>query len=137
MDFNKEFLWGLSLKQIFMIGSTLIALVATPVYYAITKFNSINDIIDNYDASKIQALEIQLKAQQERLLAIQDSSIRINEKASDAIALARETSAMARGSQREVEASLGSVRSEVKAQIDGLNTQMKALQKSMTNPIGN
>ena len=137
MDFNKEFLWGLSLKQIFMIASTLIALVATPVYYAITKFNSINDIIDNYDASKIQALEIQLKAQQERLLAIQDSSIRINEKASDAIALARETSAVAKGSQREVEASLGSVRSEVKAQIEGLNTQMKALQKSMTNPIGN
>ena len=137
MDFNKEFLWGLSLKQIFMIASTLIALIATPVYYAITKFNSINEIIDNYDASKIQALEIQLKAQQERLLAIQDSSIRINEKASDAIALARETSAVAKGSQREVEASLGSVRSEVKAQIDGLNTQMKALQKSMTNPIGN
>lgn len=99
--------------------------------------NSINEIIDNYDPSKIQALEIQLKAQQERLLAIQDSSIRINEKASDAIALARETSAVAKGSQREVEASLGSVRSEVKAQIDGLNTQMKALQKSMTNPIGN
>ena len=137
MDFNKEFLWGLSLKQIFMIASTLIALVATPVYYAITKFNSINEIIDNYDASKIQALEIQLKAKQERLLSIQDSSIRINEKASDAIALARETSAVAKGSQREVEASLGSVRSEVKAQIDGLNTQMKALQKSMTNPIGN
>lgn len=137
MDFNKEFLWGLSLKQIFMIASTLIALVATPVYYAITKFNSINDIIDNYDASKIQALEIQLKAQQERLLSIQDSNIRINEKASDAIATARETSAMAKGSQREVEASLSSVRAEVKAQIDGLNSQMKALQKATTNPIGN
>ena len=137
MEFNKEFLWGLSLKQIFMIGSTLIALVATPVYYAITKFNSINEIIDNYDASKIQALEIQLKAQQERLLSIQDSNIRINEKASDAIATARETAAMAKGSQREVEASLTSVRSEVKAQLEGLNDRMKALQKATTNPIGN
>ena len=94
-------------------------------------------VVDSYDESKVQALEIQMKAQQERLLAIQDSSIRINEKASDAIALSRETSAIARGSQREVEASLSSVRSEVKAQIDGLNTQMKAIQKSMTNPIGN
>ena len=92
--------------------------MATPVYYAITKFNSINDIIDNYDPSKIQALELQLKAQQERLLSIQDSNIRINEKASDAIATARETSAMAKGSQREVEASLASVRSEVKAQLE-------------------
>jgi hypothetical protein len=72
-------------------------------------------VVDSYDESKVQALEIQMKAQQERLLAIQD----------------------ARGSQREVEASLTSVRSEVKAQIDGLNTQMKAIQKSMTNPIGN
>ena len=137
MDFNKEFLWGLSLKQIFMIGSTLIALVATPVYYAITKFNSINEIIDNYDPSKIQALEIQLKAQQERLLSIQDSNIKINEKASDAIATARETAALAKGSQREVEASLTSVRSEVKAQLEGLNDRMKALQKATTNPIGN
>jgi hypothetical protein len=94
-------------------------------------------VVDSYDESKVQALEIQMKSQQERLLSIQDANIRTNEKASDAIALARETSAMARGSQREVEASLGSVRSEVKAQLDGLNTQMKALQKSMTNPIGN
>ena len=137
MDFNKEFIWGLSLKQVFLIGSTLIAVVGTPIYYGITTFNKMRSVVDSYDESKVQALEIQMKAQQERLLAIQDSSIRINEKASDAIALARETSAIARGSQREVEASLSSVRSEVKAQIDGLNTQMKAIQKSMTNPIGN
>jgi hypothetical protein len=120
-----------------MIGSTLIAVVGTPIYYGITKFNSINEVIDNYDPSKIQALEIQLKAQQERLLSIQDSNIKINEKASDAIATARETAALAKGSQREVEASLTSVRSEVKAQLEGLNDRMKALQKATTNPIGN
>jgi len=94
-------------------------------------------VIDSYDESKVQALEIQLKAQQERLLSIQDSNIRINEKASDAIATARETSALAKGSQREVEASLTSIRSEVKAQLEGLNDRMKALQKATTNPLAN
>ena len=137
MEFNKEFLWGLSLKQIFMIGSTLIAVVGTPIYYGITTFNKMRSVVDSYDESKVQALELQLKAQQERLLSIQDSNIRINEKASDAIATARETAAMAKGSQREVEASLTSVRSEVKAQLEGLNDRMKALQKATTNPIGN
>ena len=137
MDFNKEFLWGLSLKQIFMIASTLIAVVGTPIYYGITTFNKMRSVIDSYDESKVQALEIQLKAQQERLLSIQDSNIKINEKASDAIATARETAALAKGSQREVEASLTSVRSEVKAQLEGLNDRMKALQKATTNPIGN
>jgi hypothetical protein len=37
-------------------------------------------VVDSYDESKVQALEIQMKAQQERLLSIQDGSIRINEK---------------------------------------------------------
>jgi hypothetical protein len=120
-----------------MIGSTLIAVVGTPIYYGITTFNKMRSVVDSYDESKVQALELQLKAQQERLLSIQDSNIRINEKASDAIATARETAALAKGSQREVEASLTSVRSEVKAQLEGLNDRMKALQKATTNPIGN
>jgi hypothetical protein len=94
-------------------------------------------VIDSFDESKIQALELNLKAQQERVMQIMESNIKTNEKASDAIALARETAAMAKGSQREVDAALVSVRSELKAQIDGMNEQMKALRKATTNPLGN
>ena len=93
-------------------------------------------VIESYDESKIKEIEIKLDANQKRLLEIMESSIKINEKASDAIALSRETAALAKGSQREVEAALNSIRSEVKAQTEGLNEQMKALRKATTNPLG-
>lgn len=85
--------------------------------------------------SRIEALEIKLDAQQQRYLELMTSNIKLQEKASDALALARETKAISAGNVREVEASLTSIRSEVKSQIDGVNDKMKALQKATTNPL--
>ena len=53
------------------------------------------------------------------------------------VALSREVAAESRGNQREVEAVLSSVRSEITANLDGLRAEMKALRKASTNPLGN
>ena len=92
-------------------------------------------VINKFDANKVVMLEEQLNDQRERYVELMQTNIRLQEKASEAIALAREAKAVSSGTSREVEASLSSIRSEVKSQIDGVNDKMRALQKATTNPL--
>ena len=94
-----------------------------------------HSVIEKFDYAKIVALEDALNDQRDRYVELMQTSIRLQEKASEAIALARESTAVSRGTAREVEASLTSIRSEVKSQIEGVNDRMKALQKATTNPL--
>jgi hypothetical protein len=92
-------------------------------------------VINKFDYTKVVMLEEQLNDQRERYVELMQTNIRLQEKASEAIALAREAKAVSSGTSREVEASLSSIRSEVKSQIDGVNDKMRALQKATTNPL--
>ena len=92
-------------------------------------------VIEKFDYQKVVLLEEQLNDQRERYVELMQTNIRLQEKASEAIALAREAKAVSSGTSREVEAALSSIRSEVKSQIDGVNDKMKALQKATTNPL--
>ena len=95
-----------------------------------------HSVINKFDANKVIMLEEQLNEQRERYVELMQTNIRLQEKASEAIALAREAKAVSSGTSREVDAALSSIRSEVKSQIDGVNDKMKALQKATTNPLG-
>lgn len=97
---------------------------------AIEATDGLDDVL-----TKINTLEVQMKAQQERAIQMMESNIKLQEKASDAIALAREAAAVSKGTAREVDASLISVRSEVKSAIEGVEAKMKALQKATTNRL--
>ena len=92
-------------------------------------------VINKFDANKIEQLQDTLNDQRERYVELMQTNIRLQEKASEAIALAREAKAVSSGTSREVEASLSSIRSEVKSQIEGVNDKMRALQKATTNPL--
>jgi hypothetical protein len=92
-------------------------------------------VINKFDYTKVVMLEEQLNDQRERYVELMQTNIRLQEKASEAIALAREAKAVSSGTSREVEASLSSIRSEVKSQIEGVNDKMRALQKATTNPL--
>ena len=92
-------------------------------------------VINKFDANKVILLEEQLSEQRERYVELMQMNVRLQEKASEAIAQAREAKAVSTGTSREVDAALSSIRSEVKSQIDGVNDKMKALQKATTNPL--
>jgi len=76
--------------------------------------------------TRINTLEVQSKSQQERIESLQDISVRMQEKSSDALATSREAIAMAKGNTQEVNAA-----------ITSMNEQMKALRKATINPLGN
>lgn len=93
-------------------------------------------VINKFDANKVVQLEEALNDQRERYVELMQTNIRLQEKASEAIALAREAKALSSGTSREVEATISSIRSEVNSQINAVNDKMKALQKATTNPLG-
>ena len=70
-------------------------------------------VINKFDYTKVVMLEEQLNDQRERYVELMQTNIRLQEKASEAIALAREAKAVSSGTSREVDAALSSIRSEV------------------------
>ena len=126
MTENKTFSLSLSPQMILGIILTVLPIIGGSAYLVITKYNQVDSVINDFDPSKIQALELQLKAQQERIASLQDASIRMQEKSSDALASSREAQALAKGNTMEINAA-----------ITSMQEQMKALRKATTNPLGN
>lgn len=96
-----------------------------------------HSVINKFDYTKVELLEQQLDEQRDRYVELMQMNVRLQEKASEAIAQSREAKAVSTGTAREVDASLSSIRSEVTSQIQGVNDRMKALQKATTNPLSN
>jgi hypothetical protein len=135
MDNNKTFSLTLSSKTMLTLVLAALPIIGGGAYYGITLYNKMLSVINKFDYTKVVMLEEQLNDQRERYVELMQTNIRLQEKASEAIALAREAKAVSSGTSREVEAALSSIRNEVKSQIDGVNDKMRALQKATTNPL--
>jgi chromosome segregation ATPase len=153
---NKTFSLTLSPQMILGLILTVLPVIAGSAYAGITFFNKMQDTIEAVDSAKpyddtelreqVQAFSIEMKSVKERQLATAEQAVRIAEKASDAIALARETSAVSRGSAaetkavldaqgREVNAKLSQLKNEIDSAVSNLRTEMNALKRATTNPM--
>ena len=153
---SKTFSLTLSPQMILGLILTVLPVIAGSAYAGITFFNKMQATIDAVDSAKpyddtelrekVQTFEIEMKAVKERQLATAEQAVRIAEKASDAIALARETSAVSRGSAaetkavldaqgREVNAKLSQLKNEIDSAVNNLRTEMNALKRATTNPM--
>jgi chromosome segregation ATPase len=154
---SKTFSLTLSPQMILGLILTVLPVIAGSAYAGITFFNKMQATIEAVDSAKpyddtelqetTKRLEIEMKSMKERQLATAEQAVRIAEKASDAIALARETSAVARGSSaetkavldaqsREVNARLTQLKNEIDNAVSNLRTEMNALKRATTNPLG-
>jgi septal ring factor EnvC (AmiA/AmiB activator) len=131
MENNKTFSLTLSPQMILGIILTALPIIGGGAYLAITRYNEMVSTIESVKGlediqTRINTLEVQSKAQQERISSLQDTSVRMQEKSSDALATSREAIALAKGNTQEVNAA-----------ITSMNEQMKALRKATINPLGN
>jgi len=94
---------------------------------ATSKFKVIED--------SIAQLEHHVKSIKERQLESMDSNIRLQEKASDAIALAREANSIAKSTQRELEATTDATKSEVRTMIKSVEDKLEVIKRATTNPL--
>jgi hypothetical protein len=93
-------------------------------------------VINKFDATKVELLEEKITIQQERYLELMTQNVKLQDKASDAYVLAKESSAISKSTQREMEANISSLKSEVETELEALTEKMNALKKATTNPLG-
>jgi chromosome segregation ATPase len=150
---NKTF--SLSLSPQMMIGVLLAAISAlgSGGYYGVTLYNRAMTAIESVEAfeqyndselkTRINTLEIELKAAKERQLATADALIRISENLTNAVALARESQSTAKSAvvsaesvNREVQTRLDAIKKEVDSTVAQLRNEMAGLKRATTNPLG-
>ena len=159
--------FSLSLSPSMMLGLILTALpvIGGGGYAGVTFYNKMIETIEAVDdykpyddtefREKIQAFEIEVRALKERQLAIAEQAVRIAEKSSDAIALARETRAIAQGAaaegsalsretksvvesaNREIQTKLAALKQDLDSTAASLRAEMNALKRATTNPMSN
>ena len=122
-------------------------------YYGVTLYNRAMTAIESVEVmepyndaelrTRINALEIELKAVKERQLATADALIRISENLTNAVALARESQSTAKSAvvnsesvNREVQTRLDSLKKELESVVAQLRNEMNNLKRATTNPLG-
>jgi ribonuclease HI len=150
----KESYSNLSPKAILLTLSIILPAISGTAYLGITTYNRVIAATEAIEAAKpyddaelraeVNALKVQLSAQQASVNVVKDSMVvtsnqlvSMQEKVSNAIGTANEAKAITNGNVRETAASLLGVREEMKATRDGIESQLKALKRATSNPLGN
>jgi chromosome segregation ATPase len=152
-DGSKTF--SLTLSPTMVIGGLLatISALGSGGYYGVTLYNRAMTAIESVEAfeqyndselkTRINTLEIELKAAKERQLATADALIRISENLTNAVALARESQSTAKSAvvsaesvNREVQTRLDAIKKEVDSTVAQLRNEMAGLKRATTNPLG-
>ena len=133
LNFSSQMILGLILTALPVVGGA--AYGGLKFYSKMEKTIEAVDKFKPYDDTefreKVQAFEIEVKTLKERQLAIAEQAVRIAEKSSDAIALARETRAVAQGAAAEAAATGREVKSSIESQSREVQTKLSALKQDL------
>ncbi len=140
-DDNKSYSFNLSSQMILGLIVTFLPIIGGAAYTGINFWAKMNKTIEAVDKfkpyddtefrEKIQAFEIEVKALKERQMTLAEQAVRIAEKSSDAIALSRETKAIAGGAAAEAAATGREVKSSIESQAREVQAKMSALKQDL------
>lgn len=150
---SKTFSLTLSPTMMVTVLLGVISALGSGGYYGVTLYNRAMSAIESVEGyqpyddaelkSKVQALEIELKAAKERQLTTADTLISISEKLTDAVALSRESQSTAKSAvansesvNREVQTRLSGLKTEIDSTVAQLRNEMNSLKRATTNPLG-
>ena len=150
---SKTFSLTLSPTMVITGLLALISALGSGGYYGVTLYNRAMTAIESVEAmeqyddtelkTRVNTLEIELKAAKERQLATADALIRISENLTNAVALARESQSTAKSAvvnsesvNREVQTRLDSLKKELDSIAAQLRNEMAGLKRATTNPLG-
>jgi len=128
---TKTFSLSLSSSALLKMILIVLPIIAGGSYAGITFYNKMVSAIEAVDTldlapieSRLNGLEIQIKAINERQYQLSESIMKASEKSSDAIANSRETSAM-----------VGGLRKELEATVNAMDDKLNTLKRSSMNPL--
>ncbi len=140
-DDNKTYSVSLSSQMILGLIVTFLPIIGGAAYSGIKFWGKMEKTIEAVDKfkpyddtefrEKVQAFEIEVKALKERQMSLAEQAVRIAEKSSDAIALARETRAVAQGAATESAASGREVKAAIESQSREVQTKLSALKQDL------
>lgn len=155
LNLSSQMILGLILTGLPVIGGA--AYGGLKFYSKMEKTIEAVEVFKPYDDTefreKIQAFEIEVRSLKERQLSLTEQAVRIAEKSSDAIALARETKAIASGAaaessamgretksslesqNREIQTRLAALKQDLDSTAAALRSEMNALKRATTNPL--
>lgn len=136
-SFNLTFSKG-TISKIIMI---MFPIVLGSGYAGVTFYNKMLKTIEATSKftiieDDIKELQLTISSIKERQLEGLDANIRLQEKASDAIALAREANALSKSTNRELQATTKAVQSEVQTMIKSVEDKLEVIKRATTNPLG-
>ncbi len=149
---NKTYSLNLSSQMILGLIVTFLPIIGGAAYSGIKFYGKMEKTIEAVDKFKpyddtefkerIQAFEIEMKAIKERQLSLTEQAVRIAEKSSDAITIAKEAKVISNGavsesaaSNREVQARLNGLKQEIDSTVAALRVEMNALKRATSNPL--
>jgi len=152
-DEAKTFSLTLSPTMIIAGLVSVIGALGSGGYYGVTLYNRAMTAIEQVEAfeqyndtdlkSRLQVLEVEMKAAKERQLATSDTLVRLTESMTNAIALSREAKAVAGSASsdaaavsREVQTRLEAIKRELESVTASLRNEMAGLKRATTNPLG-
>ena len=128
-------------KQNTMIAGILITgipAIGAFSYQAITKFNEVKSMYEDFDSvsgnassakRKVEALEEKVAEQREMITKLQERS-------SEALINAREAKLMAESTQKEVRSLARAQETELKAMTEAMRSELNSIKRATTNRLG-
>jgi hypothetical protein len=131
--------WAKQNTMLVGILITVVPAIGLFGYNAITKYNEVKSMYESYDSTASSASKAIRKIEilEEKVAAQQETIIKLQERASDALLNAREAKTVADSTQKEVRSLARAQEVELKAVNDSMNTQLNAIKRATTNRLGN
>lgn len=149
---NKNYSLTLSSQMILGLIVTFLPVIGGAAYTGIQFWGKMTKTIEAVEKFKpyddtafkerIQAFEIEVKALKERQMNLAEQAVRIAEKSSDAITVAKEAKVISNGAvsesaaaSREVQARLQALKQDLDATAAALRAEMNVLKRATSNPL--
>ena len=128
-------------KQNTMIAGFIIAgipAIAGAGYTAITKFNEVKAMYEDFDTVSSNAASSKRKVEvlEEKVAELRETNIKLQERLAEAVMAAREAKIVSESNQKELRAGLAAQKVELEVTSGSLRTEMNAIKRATTNKLG-
>jgi len=128
-------------KQNTMIAGILITgipAIGAFSYQAITKFNEVKGMYEDFDSVAGNASSAKRKAEalEEKVAEQREMITKLQERSSEALINAREAKLMAESTQKEVRSLARAQETELKAMTEAMRSELNSIKRATTNRLG-
>jgi predicted nucleic acid-binding Zn-ribbon protein len=130
--------WAKQNTMIAGIVITGIPAIGAAGYTAITKFNEVKAMYEDFDsvASNASSAKRKVEALEEKVQELRENNIKLQERLNYAVIDAREAKVVSESTQKELRSGLAAQKVELEVTANSLKNEMNAVRRATTNRLG-